>query len=239
MSPRYRRVLLKLSGGILGGPKGEVISSEKLNHYVKEIKSIHEIEVQLAIVLGGGNIIRGREAHLLDIDPIQADYMGMVATIINGMALQSALEKEGIPTRLVSAIRIEQVAEPYIRRRAIRHLEKGRVVIFVGGTGNPQFTTDTTASLRAFEIGAELILKGTDVDGVYEKDPKTDSSVPVYSHITFQEAYEKAIRVMDMTAFTICAENKIPVVVFNITRPGNLRRILEGERIGTLITSTR
>jgi len=235
MNVKYRRVLLKLSGGLLKGNEDTPLSPERLKHYASEIKSIYEYGVEIAIVIGGGNFIRGRDAASLGLDGIQADYMGMVATIINGMALQSVLEKEGIPTRLMSAIRIEQVAEPYIRRRGIRHLEKGRIIILVGGTGNPQFTTDTTASLRAYELGAEVILKGTDVDGIYEEDPKINPESKTYISLSFKEAYEKNLRIMDMTAFTICNENKIPIIVFNITKAGNLRKIILGNKIGTLV----
>lgn len=232
---KYKRVIIKLSGEILRGEGKEKINKEKLFHYAREIKSVKELGVQIGVILGGGNFIRGEDAQNLDIDSIQADYMGMVATILNGMALQSALEKLNVSTRLMSAIRIEQVAEPYIRRRAIRHLEKGRIVIFVGGTGNPNFTTDTTAALRAAEIQAEVILKGTKVDGVFSADPLKNSNAVKYDTITFKEAYEKNLKIMDLTAFTICKEHNLKVIIFDINKSGNLKRIILGENIGTMV----
>ncbi len=237
MQPRYKRVLLKISGEILKGKEGEPLSAESLGFYANEICEAYFLGVEIAIVIGGGNFIRGLQSSHLGIDRIQADYMGMVATIINGMALQSYIEKRGIPTRLLSSIRIEQVAEPYIRRRAIRHLEKKRIVILAGGTGNPQFSTDTTASLRAFEINAEVILKGTKVDGIYTEDPIKNPDAAMYNHISYSEAYEKNLNIMDMTAFAISRAHSIPTIVFNITVAGNLKKVLLGEKIGTIVTA--
>ncbi|MCS6795672.1 MAG: UMP kinase [Raineya sp.] len=233
---KYKRILLKLSGEALAGDRQEyVINPQILERYAKEIKKVVERGVQVAIVVGGGNIYRGSEANVSGIDKVQGDYMGMLATVINGMALQSAIEKQGIYTRLMSAIRIEQVCEPFIRRRAIRHLEKGRVVIFAAGTGNPYFTTDSAASLRAIEIEAEVVLKGTKVDGIYTADPMKDSSATRYHTLTFDEVYQKGLNVMDMTAFTLCKENNLPIIVFDMNQEGNLLRIVEGEEVGTLV----
>jgi len=232
---KYKRILLKLSGEALGGAK-ESIDGEKLDQFVDDIKALKEEGVELAIVMGGGNIFRGGKASLR-IDRVQGDYMGMLATLINGMALQSALEQRGVYTRLMSGIRMEQVCEPFIRRRAIRHLEKGRVVIFGAGIGNPYFTTDSTASLRAIEIQADLLLKGTRVDGVYSKDPEKFSDAVRYDTLSFQEAYERNLNIMDMTAFTLLKDNKIPVIVFDLFKKGNLLRICNGETGGTMIHS--
>lgn len=211
------------------------IDPDMSNHYAVEVKSAADAGVQIAIVIGGGNIYRGMDAEEAGIERAQGDYMGMLATVINGMALQSVMEKHGIYTRLQSAIKMEQIAEPYIRRRAIRHLEKGRVVIFGAGTGNPFFTTDTAASLRAIEIGADVILKGTRVDGVYTADPEKDPSATKYQSLTFSEAYERNLNVMDMTAFTLCQENNLPIIVFDANTPGNLLKILNGDKIGTIV----
>lgn len=233
---RYRRILLKLSGEALAGDRQEyVINPQILERYAREIKKVVEKGVQVAIVVGGGNIYRGSEANVSGIDKVQGDYMGMLATVINGMALQSAIEKQGVYTRLMSAIRIEQVCEPFIRRRAIRHLEKGRVVIFAAGTGNPYFTTDSAASLRAIEIEAEVVLKGTKVDGIYTADPLKDATATRYANLTFDEVYQKGLNVMDMTAFTLCKENNLPIIVFDMNQEGNLLRIVEGEEVGTLV----
>lgn len=233
---KYKRILLKLSGEALAGDKQEnVINPQILERYAKEIRKIVEKGVQVAIVVGGGNIYRGSEANISGIDKVQGDYMGMLATVINGMALQSAIEKQGIYTRLMSAIRIEQVCEPFIRRRAIRHLEKGRVVIFAAGTGNPYFTTDSAASLRAIEIEAQVVLKGTKVDGIYTADPMKDATATRYANLTFDEVYQKGLNVMDMTAFTLCKENNLPIIVFDMNQEGNLLRIVEGEEVGTLV----
>jgi uridylate kinase len=235
-SMKYKRILLKLSGEALAGDRQEyVINPQILERYAKEIKKVVEKGVQVAIVVGGGNIYRGAEADISGIDKVQGDYMGMLATVINGMAMQNAIEKQGIYTRLMSALKMEQVCEPFIRRRAIRHLEKGRVVIFAAGTGNPYFTTDSAASLRAIEIGAEVVLKGTKVDGIYTADPKKDSTATRYKNITFDEAYEKGLNVMDMTAFTLCKENNLPIIVFDMNEEGNLLKIVEGEEVGTLV----
>ncbi len=211
------------------------IDPERLNQYAQEIKAVVEEGVEVAIVIGGGNIYRGVQAEASGIERVQGDYMGMLATVINGMALQSALERVGLFTRLMSGINMEQVCEPFIRRRAIRHLEKGRIVIFGAGIGNPYFTTDSTASLRAIEIQADVVLKGTRVDGVYTADPEKDPSAKRYSTLTFREAYEKNLNIMDMTAFTLCQENGLPVIVFDMNKPGNLLQILKGEKSGTLI----
>lgn len=212
------------------------IDSKMLLQYAQEIKSVTSLGVQVAVVIGGGNIFRGVQAESVGLDRVQGDYMGMLATVINSMALQSALEKIGVYTRLLSGINIQQVCEPYIRRRAMRHLEKGRVVIFGAGTGSPYFTTDSAASLRAIEVEAEVVLKGTRVDGIYSADPEKDENAEFYSNITFQEVFEKGLNVMDMTAFTLCKENGLPIIVFNMNKTGNLQRIVEGENVGTLVT---
>lgn len=235
MPVKYKRILLKLSGEALMGEKQFGIDNDRLAQYASEVKEIHEMGVEIAIVIGGGNIFRGLQAAEGGMERTQGDYMGMLATVINGMALQSALEVKNIKTRLMSAIKMEQIAESFIRRRAVRHLEKGRIVIFGAGTGNPYFTTDSAASLRAIEIEADVILKGTRVDGIYTADPEKDSTATKYSSITFNEVYEKGLNVMDLTAFTLCNENKLPIVVFNMNSPGNLRRLVEGENVGTLV----
>ncbi|MEM9052354.1 MAG: UMP kinase [Bacteroidota bacterium] len=232
---KYKRILLKLSGEALMGEKNFGIDNNRLAQYAQEIKEIHDMGVEIAIVIGGGNIFRGLQAAEGGMERTQGDYMGMLATVINGMALQSALEVTNIKTRLLTAIKMEQIAEPFIRRRAIRHLEKGRIVIFGAGTGNPYFTTDSAASLRAIEIEADVILKGTRVDGIYTADPEKDSTATKYSSITFNEVYEKGLNVMDLTAFTLCNENKLPIVVFDMNAPGNLKRVVEGENVGTLV----
>ncbi|MDP4680608.1 MAG: UMP kinase [Cyclobacteriaceae bacterium] len=233
---KYKRILLKLSGEALMGNKQYGIDAERLEQYVREIKQVKEEGLELAIVIGGGNIFRGVEGERAGIDRVQGDYMGMLATVINAMALQSALEKSGLYTRLMSGIKIEEVCEPFIKRKAVRHLEKGRIVIFGAGIGNPYFTTDSTASLRAIEVGADVVLKGTRVDGVYSEDPEINPNAIKYSEISFQEVYEKGLKVMDMTAFTLCHENKLPIIVFDMNKPGNLNGIVRGEKeIGTLI----
>jgi len=233
---KYKRILLKLSGEALMGKKNYGIDTEVLMQYSHEIKSVAEQGVELAIVIGGGNIYRGVEAAATGIDRVQGDYMGMLATVINGMALQSALESVGLHTRLLSGINIEQVCEPYIKRRAIRHLEKGRIVIFGAGTGNPYFTTDTAASLRAIEIEAEAVLKGTRVDGIYTADPEKDSTATKYTNISFKDVYEKKLNIMDMTAFTLCEENGLPIIVFDMNKKGNLLDLVKGVEVGTLVT---
>jgi uridylate kinase len=232
---QYKRVLLKLSGESLMGNKQFGIDHDRLSTYASEIKEATALGVQVAIVIGGGNIFRGVQAEQGGMDRVQGDYMGMLATMINSMALQSALERCGVQTRLMSAIKMEEVAEPFIRRRAVRHLEKGRVVIFGAGTGNPYFTTDTAASLRAIEVEADVILKGTRVDGIYTADPFKDPTATKYDTVTFSEAYERGLKVMDLTAFTLCQENELPIIVFDMDSGGNLVRLLNGERIGTLV----
>lgn len=232
----YKRILLKLSGEALMGEKQFGIDHTRLDQYAVEIKEIIDAGIEVAIVIGGGNIFRGIQAVDGGIDRAQGDYMGMLATVINSMALQSALEKHNVYTRLQTAIKMEQIAEPYIRRKAVRHLEKGRVVIFGAGTGNPYFTTDTAASLRAIEVEADVILKGTRVDGIYDSDPEKNVDAKKYDTISFSEVYEKGLNVMDMTAFTLCNENKLPIVVFDMNTSGNLKRVVMGEqKVGTLV----
>ena len=233
---KYKRILLKLSGEALMGNKQYGIDPVRLEQYVNEIKNVKEEGLEIAIVIGGGNIFRGVEGESAGIDRVQGDYMGMLATVINAMALQSALEKNGLFTRLMSGIKIEEVCEPFIKRRAVRHLEKGRIVIFGAGIGNPYFTTDSTASLRAIEVGADVVLKGTRVDGVYTEDPEKNPDAQKFNKITFQEVYKKGLKVMDMTAFTLCHENNLPIIVFDMNKPGNLNEIVKGnEEVGTLI----
>jgi uridylate kinase len=232
---KYKRILLKLSGESLMGNKQFGIDNERIAQYAKQIKEIADMGVQVAIVIGGGNIFRGIQAEEGGMDRVHGDYMGMLATVINSMALQSALEKTGMETRLQSAIKMEQICEPFIRRKAVRHLEKGRVVIFGAGTGNPYFTTDTAGTLRAIEIEADVVLKGTRVDGIYTADPEKDKSATKYDVITFDEVYAKGLEVMDMTAFTLCKENKLPIIVFDMNKVGNLKRLIEGEKVGTLV----
>ena len=232
---KYKRILLKLSGEALMGEQQFGIDANRLDQYAKEIKKVHDKGLEIAIVIGGGNIFRGVQAESAGIDRVQGDYMGMLATVINAMALQGSLEKNGMYTRLMSGLEMEKVCEPFIRRRAIRHLEKGRIVIFGAGLGNPYFTTDSTASLRAIEIEAQVVLKGTRVDGVYTSDPEKDPNATKYSTISFQEVYEKGLSVMDMTAFTLCQENDLPIIVFDMNKDGNLERTILGEEVGTLI----
>jgi len=234
---KYKRILLKLSGEALMGDKQFGIDNDRLAQYAKEIKTIVDKGVECAIVIGGGNIFRGVQAEEGGMERTQGDYMGMLATVINAMALQSSLESIGIDTRLQSAIELKQIAEPFIRRRAMRHLEKGRVVIFGGGTGSPFFTTDSAAALRAVEIEADVILKGTRVDGIYTSDPEKDPSATRYDDISFNEVYEKDLKVMDMTAFTLCNENDLPIVVFDMNKEGNLQRIIDGDKVGTTVKS--
>ncbi|NQZ74791.1 MAG: UMP kinase [Ekhidna sp.] len=231
----YKRILLKLSGEALMGNKTHGIDSDRLVQYAEDIKAVVNDGVEVAVVIGGGNIFRGVEAEASGIDRVQGDYMGMLATVINAMALQSMFEKHGMYTRLMSGLKMEQVCEPFIKRRAIRHLEKGRVVIFGAGIGNPYFTTDSTASLRAIEVEADVVLKGTRVDGVYSEDPEKNPNAKRFENITFQEAYEKNLNIMDMTAFTLCQENNLPIIVFDMNTKGNLQKIVAGEQVGTLI----
>jgi uridylate kinase len=235
MSLKYKRILLKLSGESLMGEQQFGISSSMLNYYAEQIKELVAIKAEVAIVIGGGNIYRGLSAESSGIERVTGDYMGMLATCINGMALQSALETHGVYTRLITAIEMRQIAEPYIRRRAIRHLEKGRVVIFSAGTGSPYFTTDSAAALRANEINADIILKGTRVDGIYDSDPEKNPDAVKFDDISFAKVISMGLSVMDMTAFTLCKENNLPIIVFDINESGHLTRIAKGERIGTLV----
>jgi uridylate kinase len=232
---KYKRILLKLSGESLMGNKQYGIDNDQVLQYANDIKSVHDAGVEIAVVVGGGNIFRGLSAEKSGMDRAQADYMGMLATVINCMALQNALEAIGVETRLQSAIKMEQICEPYIRRRAMHHLELNKIVIFGAGTGNPYFTTDTAASLRAIEIKADVVLKGTRVDGIYTADPEKDPIATRYDEITFQEVFDKGLNVMDMTAFTLCHENKLPIIVFDMNKPGNFMKIAKGEPIGTLV----
>jgi uridylate kinase len=231
----YKRVLLKLSGEALMGDRQYGIDPKRIAEYAQEIKIVVEKGIEVAIVIGGGNIFRGVAGASNGMDRVQADYMGMLATAINGLALQSALEDTDVQTRLLTAIKMEQVAEPFIKRRAVRHLEKGRVVIFGGGTGNPYFTTDTAAVLRAIEVGAEVILKGTRVDGIYTSDPEKNNDATKFENITFKDVMNKGLKVMDMTAFTLSEENKLPIIVFNMNKKGNLLKLVSGENIGTKV----
>ena len=231
----YKRVLLKLSGEALLGDRSYGIDPKRIAQYAKEIKSVTELGLEVAVVIGGGNIFRGVSAASNGIDRVQGDYMGMLATVINGMALQSALEEENVQTRLQTAIKIEAVAEPYIKRKAVRHLEKKRVVIFGGGTGNPFFTTDSAAVLRAIEINADVILKGTRVDGVYDSDPEKNENAIQYDTISFNDVIKKNLKIMDSTAFTLSQENNLPIIVFNMNKSGNLLNLVNGEKIGTSI----
>lgn len=232
---KYKRILLKLSGEALMGAQNYGIDNERLMQYGREIKEIVELGVEVAIVIGGGNIYRGIQAEKSGIDRVQGDHMGMLATMINGLSIQSALEALGLKTRLQSAIKMEQIAEPFIRRKAIRHLEKGRVVIFGAGTGNPYFTTDTAASLRAIEIEADVILKGTRVDGIYTADPEKDPTATKFDELSFQEVIAKNLNVMDMTAFTLCRENNVPIIVFDMNLSGNLKKVIAGDKVGTIV----
>lgn len=232
---KYKRILLKLSGESLMGEKQYGIDNERVKQYAEDIKAVHDEGLEIAIVIGGGNIFRGLSAEKSGMDRAQADYMGMLATVINSMALQNALETVGVYTRLQSAIKMEQICEPYVRRRAVRHLEKGRVVIFGAGTGNPYFTTDSAAALRAIEIKADVVLKGTRVDGIYTADPEKDSLATKFDELSFTQVYEKGLNVMDMTAFTLCDENKLPIIVFDMNKEGNLMKLIQGEKIGTLV----
>ena len=232
---KYKRILLKLSGESLMGDKAFGIDNNRLASYANQIKAIYESGVEVAIVIGGGNIFRGVQAEEGGMDRTHGDYMGMLATMINSMALQAALESVGVQTRLQSAIEMREISEPYIRRKAVRHLEQGRVVIFGAGTGNPFFTTDSAASLRAIEINAEVILKGTRVDGIYSADPEKDPNATKYDTISFDDAYGKGLKVMDMTAFTLCKENNLPIIVFDMDTPGTLEKVLEGEQVGTIV----
>jgi uridylate kinase len=236
-NPKFRRVLIKLSGEALGGETGVGICPESILNMAQQIGEVRQLGVEVVIVVGGGNIFRGLAGSERGIERATGDHMGMLATVINGLALQDALEKNGIPTRVQSAITMAQVAEPFIRRRAVRHLEKGRVVIFGGGTGNPYFSTDTAAALRANEIGAEVILKATKVDGIYDRDPEKDPQAKRYDQITYLEALQKQLKVMDSTAFSLCMDNKMPIIVFDLFKPHNLKKVVLGDLVGTLVTS--
>jgi len=234
--PKYRRILLKLSGEALGGEQGVGISAPAVLSMAEQIREVRELGVQMVLVVGGGNIFRGLSGSEKGIERATGDYMGMLATVINALALQDALEKLGVATRVQSAISMAQVAEPFIRRRAVRHLEKGRVVIFGGGTGNPYFSTDTAAALRANEIGAEVILKATKVDGIYDSDPKKNPKAKRFPQIKYLECLQQQLKVMDSTAFSLCMDNKMPIIVFDLFRPHNLRRVVMGEKVGTLVS---
>lgn len=234
--PKFRRILLKLSGEALGGVEGSGINPEAVHDMARQVVEVRELGVEVVIVVGGGNIFRGVQGSERGIERVTGDSMGMLATVINALALQDALEKHGAQTRVLSAIALTQIAEPFIRRRALRHLEKGRVLIFAGGTGNPYFSTDTAAALRANEIGAEVILKATKVDGVYDKDPKKHKDARRYTQVTYQEALEKQLKVLDSAAFALCQENRMPIIVFDFFEPHNLRRVVQGENIGTWVT---
>jgi uridylate kinase len=234
-SPRYRRILLKLSGESLLGDKAFGIDRKFTDYLAGEIKQVHELGVQVSAVVGGGNIFRGVSDTAQGMDRVSADYMGMLATVINGVALQDALERAGVYTRVMSAIEMREVAEPFIRRRAIRHLEKERVVIFAGGTGNPYFSTDTAAALRAMEIKAEIILKGTKVDGIYDSDPMTNSKAKMFERLTYFEVLQKGLKVMDTTAISLCMDNRLPIIVYNLKKKGGLKQILMGGKVGTMV----
>ncbi len=233
--PAYKRILLKLSGEALMGPQGYGISPEVLGQIAVEVAEVARLGVEVAIVVGGGNIFRGISESAKGMDRASADYVGMLATVMNAVSLQDALEKQGVTTRVQSAIPMSQLAEPYIRRRAMRHLEKGRIVIFAAGTGNPFFTTDTAAALRAMEIGADILLKATKVDGVYDKDPRKHADARRYSTVTFTDALKQDLGVMDATAFALCRDNELPIMVFDMTHPGNIKRVIAGEQVGTTI----
>jgi uridylate kinase len=234
--PKYKRILLKMSGEVLGGEAGLGICAEMVHDMAADIKEVRDLGVEVVVVIGGGNIFRGLQGTEKGIERATGDYMGMLATIINSLALQDALEKQGVQTRVQSAISMSQIAEPFIRRRAVRHLEKGRVVIFGGGTGNPYFSTDTAAALRANEIGANVILKATKVDGIYDRDPKKNPKAKRFTQISYLDALQKQLKVMDSTAFSLCMDNKMPIIVFDFFKEHNLKRVVMGEKVGTLVT---
>ena len=238
-SPKYKRIILKVTGEVFAGPHKFGIDGKTVKAFAQEIQEVKEMGCELALVIGGGNIFRGAVASEIGMDRASADTMGMLATVINSLALQDALEKLGVSTRVLSAIEMRQVAEPYIRRRATRHLEKGRVVIFAGGTGNPYFTTDTTASLRAMEVGAEVILKATKVEGVYDADPLKHAGAHKFEELTYIEVLNRELKVMDSTAISLCMDNQLPIIVFNIMEKGNIKRFVSGEPIGTLVSGVK
>jgi uridylate kinase len=235
--PVFKRILLKLSGEAFMGKQGFGIDDHTVAEIAAEVQEVHELGVQIGIIVGGGNIFRGRTSDARGFERVTADQMGMLATLINALALQNALEKIGVATRVLSAIEVAQLAEPFIRRRAIRHLEKGRVIIFAAGTGNPYFSTDTAAALRAKEIGAEVILKATKVDGIYDADPKKDQSAKMYDRVSYMEVLSKSLGVMDSTAISLCKDNNLPILIFNLTRPGNIKRVVLGEKVGSLVSA--
>ena len=235
--PRYRRILLKLSGEALGGVEGQGINPEAVHDMACQVAEVQQLGVEVVVVVGGGNIFRGLQGSEKGIERATGDYMGMLATVINALALQDALEKQGVATRVQSAINMTQIAEPFIRRRAVRHLEKGRVVIFAAGTGNPYFSTDTAAALRANEIGAEVVLKATKVDGIYDKDPKKHADAKRYDQVSYTTALEKQLKVMDASAFALCMDNKMPIVVFDFFKPHNLRNVVLGKKVGTQVVA--
>jgi uridylate kinase len=237
-APKYRRILLKLSGEILAGPNGFGIHAETISRLVDDVHDVFELGVQIGVVIGGGNIFRGVQAGAQGLDRASGDYMGMLATVINALALQDILEQRGIDTRVMSAIEMREIAEPYIRRRAIRHLEKGRLVVFAAGTGNPYFSTDTAASLRAMEVGAEVLMKGTKVDGVYDKDPKHHEDAIPYTELSFMDVLRQELKVMDSAAISLCMDNSLPIVVFNVGVPGNIKRVVTGEKLGTVVRAS-
>lgn len=232
---KYRRVLLKLSGEVLAGPSSQGINAKAIGDIADDIVDALKVEVEMGIVIGGGNIFRGLSASAQGMDRASSDYMGMLATVINSLALQDALEKRGLATRVQSAIAMAEIAEPYIRRKAVRHLEKGRIVIFAAGTGNPYFTTDTAASLRAMEINADVIMKATKVDGIYDKDPKEHEDAELYHQLAYMDVLKQGLKVMDATAITLCMDNKLPIITFNLTKRGNIARVVRGEPIGTIV----
>jgi uridylate kinase len=236
-APIYRRIVLKLSGESFQGSQGFGIDAETVHSIAREVKEVSDLGIQMAIIVGGGNIFRGTRQKSLSIDRATGDYMGMLATVINGLALQDALEKQGVVTRLLSAIDMAQVAEPFIRRRAMRHLEKGRVVIFAAGTGNPYFSTDTAAALRAMEIKAHVILKATRVDGIYDADPEKVPGAKMFERITYLDVIQKGLTVMDSTAISLCMDNRMPIIIFNMNQPGNIRRVAMGEKVGSTVTA--
>jgi uridylate kinase len=233
----FKRILLKISGEALAGDKGFGVDTETIHSIAGEIKDVHELGVEIALVVGGGNFFRGVAEQARDMDRVSADHMGMLATVINALALQDALEKQGVFTRVMSALEMNQVAEPFIRRRALRHMEKGRVVIFGGGTGNPYFSTDTAASLRAMEIKADVIMKATKVDGIYDADPKLVSDAVKFDTITYLDVLKRGLRVMDATAISLCQENNLPIVIFNLGKHGNIKRVVQGEKVGSLVSA--